>query len=89
MSATHTHSATSARSANRADRRPRSSNDYQRFLARRIADGVRRAVEQPGAGPDRLGQRRTEPSQVFNRRWLMKPGTAPEQSLRRAATRCR
>ncbi len=68
---THTHSATSARGE-----RPMggdSLSDYARFLARRIADGVRRALNQ--LEPARIGWGRAEaPEHVFNRRWFMKPG---------------
>jgi hypothetical protein len=50
-----------------------SVSDYARFLARRIADGVRRAVNQ--LEPARIGWGRAEaPEHVFNRRWLMRPG---------------
>ncbi|HLV02832.1 MAG TPA: neutral/alkaline non-lysosomal ceramidase N-terminal domain-containing protein [Acidobacteriota bacterium] len=73
MSATHTHSATSARYPNRyAVNLP--LNEYQQFLARRIADGVVRAVN--NLRPARVGWGvGSEPGQVFNRRWFMKPGT--------------
>ena len=49
-----------ARSANAlvAGRTTDAGRCYQPFLARRIADGVRRAVEQPAAGADRLGRGR-------------------------------
>lgn len=72
MSATHTHSATSARPSNVLA--PDSFfNDYQRFLARRIADGVRRAVK--NLEPARIAWGTAqEPRHVFNRRWRMKPG---------------
>ena len=73
MAATHTHSGPSARGANAFafDAPP---DEYQRFLAQRIADGVRRALRnlepaRVGWGAGRLAD------QVFNRRWKMKPGT--------------
>jgi hypothetical protein len=73
MSATHTHSATTARSANSMKPDPDLS-DYQRFLARRIADGIRRALN--NLEPARIGWGAVDvPTQVFNRRWYMKPGT--------------
>ena len=75
MSATHTHSAQSALSPNRyqADQ---PLDDYQKFVARRIADGVRRAINQ--LAPARIGfAAGDEPRHVFNRRWFMKPGTVP------------
>ena len=73
MSASHTHSATSSRPRNGlAPDRPLA--DYPQFLARRIADGVRRAIN--NLEPARVGWGVAEvPGQVFNRRWLMKPGT--------------
>jgi len=72
MAATHTHSSVSARSANRL----KSNNElseYQQFLVMRIADGVRRAVN--NLEPARIGWGvGREPTQVFNRRYFMKPG---------------
>jgi hypothetical protein len=72
IASTHTHSATTARGAERpgADE---PLDHYQSFLARRIADGITRAVNnlepaRAGWGSGRL------PEQVFNRRWFMKPG---------------
>jgi len=48
--------------------------DYGRLVVRRISDGVRRAVNQ--LEPARVAWGIAEvPDQVFNRRWLMKPGT--------------
>ena len=75
MSATHTHSATSALGTNRFQvNRP--LDDYQRFVARRIADGVQRAIN--NLAPARVGWATgSEPRHVFNRRWFLKPGTMP------------
>ncbi|HSH95767.1 MAG TPA: neutral/alkaline non-lysosomal ceramidase N-terminal domain-containing protein, partial [Roseimicrobium sp.] len=75
ISATHTHSAVSALGTNRfLINQP--LDDYQRFVAQRIADGVQRAVNQ--LEPARIGWAvDEEPRQVFNRRWFMKPGTVP------------
>lgn len=57
MAATHTHSATRAR-----------SEKYSDFLARRIADSVRCAME--NREPAQIGWGGIdEPSEVFNRRW--------------------
>jgi neutral ceramidase len=70
MSATHTHSAGTACSVFQSDPDPA----YLRFLSERIADAVIRAnknLVQARIGWG-VGQ---EPSQVFNRRWKMKPGT--------------
>jgi neutral ceramidase len=72
LAATHTHSATSARGDNPMvdDASP---SDYQRFLTRRIADGVRRAINQ--LEPAEIGWGVAEvPTQVFNRRWHLRPG---------------
>ncbi len=75
MSGTHTHSATSALSKDRY-KVPSPLDDYQKFVARRIADGVTRAVN--NLAPARIGWTvGSEPNQVFNRRWFMKPGTVP------------
>jgi len=47
---------------------------YQKAVARRIADTVRCALN--NLAPARIGwATATEPRHVFNRRWLMKPGT--------------
>ena len=72
MSASHTHSAASARGKDGiVPEEP--LDDYQRFLASRIVDGVQRAIA--NMQPARIGWGRgAEPSQVFNRRWRMKPG---------------
>lgn len=76
MSATHTHSASSARGAN-AMVVSGPLDDYQKFLATRISDGVRRAVN--NLEPARIGWGSGQvPQHVFNRRWLLKNGqTAP------------
>jgi len=75
MSATHTHSASSALSENRYSvNEP--LTEYQTFVARRIADGVTRAVN--NLAPAQIGWAvGEEPDQVFNRRWFMKEGTVP------------
>lgn len=75
ISCTHTHSAASALGDNRytADQ---TLNDYQRFVAHRIADGVRRASNL--LRPAQVGFGTAEaPEHVFNRRWIMREGTAP------------
>src|SRR4029079_18349468 len=69
MSATHTHSAPAATPVFQSDPDP----DYQRFLTRCIADGIRRAVA--NLAPARISWGiGNVPGQVFNRRWKMKPG---------------
>jgi hypothetical protein len=75
VSATHTHSAVSALSENRYSV-DEPLNEYQVFVARRIADGVQRAVN--NLAPAQIGWATgSEPNQVFNRRWFMKDGTVP------------
>jgi neutral ceramidase len=49
---------------------------YQKFVAKRIADGVQRAVNVLKPAEIAFG-RVDAPEHVFNRRWLMKEGTAP------------
>src|SRR5688572_10353572 len=69
MSATHTHSAPAATPVFQSDSDP----EYQKFLARRIADGVVRAAN--NLAPAKIGWGSAQvPDQVFNRRWFMKPG---------------
>ena len=71
MSSTHTHSATTARGKSPMGGDP--LFEYQRFLARRIADGVRRALN--NLQPAKIGWGSTlAPDHVFNRRWFMKDG---------------
>ena len=73
MAATHTHSSINARSSRNAGP-GEAFSDYQRFVIHRIADGVRRALNH--LEPARIGWGSAqEPTQVFNRRYFMKPGT--------------
>ncbi len=96
MSATHTHSSTSARGAESPFKFSKldyeadpelavrlrgaaeavsgiSPDDYQSFLVRRIADGVRRAIH--NLEPARIGWGTGRvPQHVFNRRWLLRDG---------------
>ncbi len=72
ISATHTHAApgTPALHGSELDR------TYRAFLARRIADAVRCAVN--NLAPAKIGWGLgTRPQHVFNRRWRMKPGSVP------------
>lgn len=70
MAATHTHSATTAGGPCRVIRETELT-DYQKFLAHRISDGVRRALAQ--LEPARIAWGSIdEPSEVFNRRWYVK-----------------
>ena len=77
MSSTHTHSATSAGGVGEKRRGwhvEEPLDAYQSFLARRIADGVRVAIN--NLEPARIGWGVGKvPQHVFNRRWKMKPGT--------------
>lgn len=71
MAATHTHSATTARNRNRLEP-SETFTDYQKFLIRRIADGVRCALN--NLEPAEIGWgSANEPGEVFNRRWILKP----------------
>ncbi|MBD3672304.1 MAG: neutral/alkaline non-lysosomal ceramidase N-terminal domain-containing protein [Planctomycetaceae bacterium] len=67
LASTHTHSATTARGPCKVIRETELT-DYQKFLAQRISDGVRRAMAQ--LEPARIAWGKIdEPSEVFNRRW--------------------
>ncbi|MEX0677885.1 MAG: hypothetical protein WD063_12460 [Pirellulales bacterium] len=69
ISATHTHTAPTATGVFQSDPDPL----YPDFLAVRISDGIRRAVN--NLAPARIGWGLgREPTQVFNRRWKMKEG---------------
>ncbi|MEQ9442941.1 MAG: hypothetical protein RIG62_28135 [Cyclobacteriaceae bacterium] len=74
MAATHTHSAISAEGKGLSRRGWQGENpldDYQSFLARRIADGVR--VAMGNLEPAKIAWGAGDvPQHVFNRRWLMK-----------------
>lgn len=72
MSGTHTHSSVSARWKNPLSPE-KEFTEYQRFLAHRVADGVRCAIN--NLQPARIAWGTVDlPGQVFCRRWLMKPG---------------
>ncbi len=69
MASTHTHSATTARDPRKVIRQDELT-EYQKFLAHRVSDGVRRALNQ--LEPARIGWGHVdEPSEVFNRRWYV------------------
>jgi len=77
ISGTHTHSATNAHSTDpRAYLSDMDLTPYQRFVARRIADGVRRAHNLLRPAEIAFGTVEA-PEHVHNRRWHMKDGTAP------------
>ena len=67
MSATHTHSAAASTPIFQSDPDP----EYQQFLTRRIADGVRRAIANMAPARIAWGSGNV-PNEVFNRRWKMK-----------------
>ena len=70
LASTHSHSATAARGPSKVSRETELT-DYQKFLARRISDGVRRAMA--NLEPARIAWGSIdEPSEVFNRRWFVK-----------------
>jgi hypothetical protein len=70
MSATHSHSCGTLQAVGQSEPNP----IYQRSVARRIADGVRRALN--NLAPAKIGHGSASvPHQVFNRRWKMKPGS--------------
>ena len=75
MSCTHTHSAVNALGDDRfVNEAP--LDDFQRFVAERIADAVQCAVN--NLQPAEIGWcSAQEPREVFNRRWFLKPGTMP------------
>lgn len=73
VSATHTHTSTGAKLAEEGGQ---PYYDYRAFLARRIAEGVLRAVNQ--LQPARIGWGvAEEPTQVFNRRWFLTAKRGP------------
>ncbi len=79
IAATHTHSASSALGTNRFALK-QDLDEYQLFVARRIADGVRSATA--NLAPAQIGwSTAQEPRHVFNRRWFMKPGSIPTNPL--------
>ena len=75
ISATHTHSAGTALGTNRYANQ-QTLDDYQRFVAHRIADGVRRAVNLLRPAEIAFGTV-DAPEHVFNRRWRMREGSIP------------
>lgn len=70
ISATHSHSTGTCAAVFQSE----PDAEYPPFVARRIADGVRRAIN--NLQPARIGWGSgSVPEEVFNRRWRMKPGT--------------
>jgi neutral ceramidase len=76
ISATHTHSASSALGKDRF-RHDQELDEYQTFVARRIADGVACAINNLRPAQIAFGTAEA-PEHLFNRRWFMKPGTMPQ-----------
>lgn len=71
IAATHTHSSISARPPN-VLKPEEDMNQYGQFVARRISDGVRRAIAH--LEPARIGWGTVDvPEHLNNRRWFMKP----------------
>jgi hypothetical protein len=75
ISATHTHSAASALGKD-ARIISQTMDDYQRFVARRIVDGVKRAHNLLRPAQIAIGSAEA-PEHVFNRRWYLKEGKMP------------
>src|SRR5262245_23098881 len=69
ISATHAHSTPTAAGGFQSD----PDKEYTRFLSQEIAEGIERATA--NVAPARIGWAvGKDPTQVFNRRWFMKPG---------------
>ncbi len=75
ISATHTHSATSALGAARYQL-DIELDEYQQFVVQRIADGVQRAKNRLRPAEIAFGTVDI-PEHLFNRRWYMRDGTVP------------
>ena len=77
ISGTHTHSAASALGTTpRGYFSDRELDEYQRFVVRRVADGVRNAANLLRPAQIAFGTAEA-PEHVFNRRWFMRDGTVP------------
>ena len=72
---THTHSAATALGPNRYSS-DEPLTDYQKFVARRVADGLKRSTNLLRPAEVAFGQVDV-PEHLFNRRWIMKEGTLP------------
>jgi hypothetical protein len=75
ISATHTHSAGSALGSSRYVNEQK-LDDYQLFLARRISDGVRRALNDRRPAEVAFGSVDV-PDHLLNRRWFLRDGKGP------------
>jgi len=76
ISGTHTHSASSALGLKSRYKYDPEIDEYQTFVAVRIADGVQRAVNTLRPAELAFGQVDV-PEHVNNRRWFMRPGSMP------------
>ncbi|MEQ1849973.1 MAG: hypothetical protein ABMA01_00125 [Chthoniobacteraceae bacterium] len=84
MSATHAHSCGTLTAVGQSEPDPA----YQKFVAQRIADGVRRALN--NLEPARIGWGRGDvPQHVFNRRWYLRPGAMPPNPFGQAGDQVR
>jgi hypothetical protein len=82
ISATHTHTAPTVSGVFQSE----PDADYQRFLVERIAQGIQRA--HANLAPAKIGWGvAQDPTQVFNRRWKVKPGTALADPFGKGADR--
>ena len=72
MAATHTHSAPTSTGVFQSE----PDDAYPKFLARRIADGIRRAIYNLAPAKIGIGAGLVR-NHVFNRRWRMQPGHIP------------
>lgn len=80
VSVVHTHSAADARRSDKRWRKEVELCEYESFVARRIADTVRCAID--NLEPAHIGWgAASAPEHVFNRRRFMKPGTVPMTAL--------
>ena len=71
IAGTHTHSSVRVGLVDETE-----LTDYSAFLVSRISDGVRRAIN--NLQPARIGRGSAQvPTEVFNRRYIFKPGTEP------------
>jgi len=76
ISGTHTHSASSALGSKSRFTYEPELDDYQKFVAVRIADGVQRSFNTLRPAEIAFGQIDV-PEHLNNRRWFMRPGSMP------------
>jgi hypothetical protein len=84
ISATHTHTAPTATAVFQSDPDPA----YTRFLAEQIAKGIEKATKNLAPAKIGWGVGR-DPTQVFNRRWKMKPGAVLSDPFGKGTDRVR